>query len=103
MYFFFSIAILGSRYDTRIAGPSIAMHRCIDASLRPYYFCNIAEKLVNKLPLRTYGEDRVEDLYKRKGVERNSFKFNVVGQDGVENILKSLDVAKSVGEDKICS
>ena len=32
---FFSIAILGSRYDTRIAGPSIAMHRCIDASLRP--------------------------------------------------------------------
>ena len=31
----FSIAILGSRYDTRIAGPSIAMHRCIDASLHP--------------------------------------------------------------------
>ena len=25
----FSIAILGSRYDTRITGPSIAMHRCI--------------------------------------------------------------------------
>ena len=66
-----------------------------------HYFCNIAEKLVNKLPLRTYGEDRVEDFYKGKGVERNSFKFNVVGQDEVENILKSLDVAKSVGEDKI--
>ena len=29
----FSIAILGSRYDTRIAGPSIAMHRCIDTTL----------------------------------------------------------------------
>ena len=28
-FFFFSIAILGSRYDTRIASPSIAMHRCI--------------------------------------------------------------------------
>ena len=28
-FFNFSIAILGSRYDTRIAGPSIAMHRCI--------------------------------------------------------------------------
>ena len=27
-----------------------------------HYFCNIAEKLVNKLPLRTYGEDRVEDF-----------------------------------------
>ena len=31
---FFSIAILGSRYDTRIAGPSIAMHRCIVTPLR---------------------------------------------------------------------
>ena len=31
-----TIAILRSRYNTRIAGPSIAMHRCIDASLRPY-------------------------------------------------------------------
>ena len=30
------IAILRSRYNTRIVGPSIAMHRCIDASLRPY-------------------------------------------------------------------
>ena len=37
---YFSIAILGSRYDTRIAGPSIAMHRCIDASLRPYTACH---------------------------------------------------------------
>ena len=24
-----------SRYDMRIAGPSIAIHRCIDVSLRP--------------------------------------------------------------------
>ena len=30
------IAILRSRYNTRIVGPSIAMHRCIDVSLRPY-------------------------------------------------------------------
>ena len=30
-----SIAILGSRYDTRIAGPSIAMHRCIVTTLVP--------------------------------------------------------------------
>ena len=37
----FSITILGSRYDTRIAGPSIAMHRCIDASLRPYFQCEL--------------------------------------------------------------
>ena len=29
-----------------------------------HYFCNIAEKLVDKLPLRTYREDRVEDYYK---------------------------------------
>ena len=42
------------------------------------YFCNIAEKLVDKLPLRTYREDRVQDYYKEKGIERNSFKFNVV-------------------------
>ena len=37
-FFFFLVSryLVGSRYDTRIAGPSIAMHRCIDASLRPY-------------------------------------------------------------------
>ena len=40
---FFSIAILGSRYDTRIVGPSIAMHRCIDASLRPYWKTNFCK------------------------------------------------------------
>ena len=33
------IAILGSRYDTHLAGPSIAIHRYIDASLRAYYTC----------------------------------------------------------------
>ena len=30
------IAILRSRYDTRIANPSIMIHRWIDVSLRPY-------------------------------------------------------------------
>ena len=30
------------------------------------HFCNIAEKLVNKLPLRTYREDRVQDYYIKK-------------------------------------
>ena len=34
-----------------------------------HYFCNIVEKLVHKLPLRTYREDRMEDYYKEKGVE----------------------------------
>ena len=65
------------------------------------YFCNIAEKLVDKLPLRTYREDRVQDYYKEKGIERNSFKFNVVEQLEVENMLRSLDISKSAGEDKI--
>ena len=36
------------------------------------YFCNIAEKLVDKLPLRTYRYDRVQDYYKENGIERNS-------------------------------
>ena len=65
------------------------------------YFCNIAEKLVDKLPSRTYREDRVQDYYKEKGIERNSFKFNVVEQLEVENMLRSLDISKSAGEDKI--
>ena len=65
------------------------------------YFCNIAEKLVDKLPLRTYREDRVQDYYKEKGIERNSFKFNVVEQLEVENMLRSLGISKSAGEDKI--
>ena len=64
-------------------------------------FCNIAEKLVDKLPLRTYREDRVEDYYKEKGIERNSFKFNVVEQLEVENMVRYIDVSKSAGEDKI--
>ena len=54
---------------------------------------------VDKLPLRTYREDRVQDYYKEKGIERNSFKFNVVEQ--VENMLSYLDISKSAGEDKI--
>ena len=47
----------------------------------------MAEKLVHKLPLMTYKDDRVDDLYIEKGVERNSFKFNVVEQVEVENML----------------
>ena len=31
------IAMLGSRYDMRIAGPSIAMHRCIITTLIQSY------------------------------------------------------------------
>ena len=65
------------------------------------YFCNIADRLVDKLPLATYREDRVEDYYKEKGIERNSFKFNVVEQLEVENMLRSLDISKSAGEDNI--
>ena len=65
------------------------------------YFCSNAEKLVDKLPLRTYREDRVEDYYTGKGIERNSFKFNVVEQLEVENMLRSLDISKSAGEDNI--
>ena len=57
-----------------------------------HYFCNIAEKLVDKLPLRNYREDRVDDYYKEKGIERNSFKFNVVEQLEVENMLRYLDL-----------
>ena len=64
------------------------------------YFCNIAEKLVDKLPSRTYREDIVQDYYKEKGIERNSFKFNVVEQLEVENMLRSLDISKSAGEDR---
>ena len=64
-------------------------------------FCKIAEKFVDKLPLRTYREDRVEDYYKEKGFEINSFKFNVVEQFEVDNMLRSLDISKSAGEDKI--
>ena len=62
-----------------------------------HYFCNIAEKLVHKLPLRTYREDRVEDYYKEKGVERNSFKLNVVEQVEVEISLRSLDRYLKIG------
>ena len=51
--------------------------------------------------MRTYREDRVQDYYKEKGIERNSFKFNVVEQLEVENMLRSLDISKSAGEDKI--
>ena len=47
-----------------------------------------------------YREDRVQDYYKEKGIERNSFKFNVVEQLEVENMLRSLDISKSAGEDK---
>ena len=65
------------------------------------YFCNIAEKLVDKLPLRIFREDRTQDYYKEKGIERNSLKFNVVEQLEVENMLRSLDISKSAGEDKI--
>ena len=57
-----------------------------------HYFCNIADKLVHKLPLRTYREDRTVDYYKDKGVERNSFKLNVVEQVEVEIMLRSLDI-----------
>ena len=66
-----------------------------------HYFCNIAEKLVHKLPLRTYREDRTEDYYKEKGVKRNSSKLNVVEQVEVEIMLRCLDISKSAGEDKI--
>ena len=65
-----------------------------------HYFCNIAEKFVQSLPLRTYREDNVEDYYKEKRTERNSFKFNVVEQFEVENMLRSLDISKSA-EDKL--
>ena len=68
-------------------------------------FCNIAEKLVDKLPLRTYREDRVEGYHynKEKGIERNYFKFNVVEQLEVENMVRYLDISKSAGVDKISS
>ena len=66
-----------------------------------HYLCNIPEKLVDKLPLRTYREDRVEDYYKEKDIERHSFKSNVVEQLEVENMLRSLDISKSAGEVKI--
>ena len=62
-----------------------------------HYFCNIAEKVVDKLPLRTYREDTVEDYYKENGVERISFKFNVVEQFEMDIILRSPDISKSAG------
>ena len=43
----------------------------------------------------------MEDYYKEKGVERNSFKLNVVEQVEVDIMLRYLDISKSAGEDKI--
>ena len=41
------------------------------------FFCNIADKLVNKLPTRKFDEDQITN-YKEKGVNANSFNVTVV-------------------------
>ena len=64
-------------------------------------FCNIAAKLVDKLPKTYFGEGKITEYYKDQGVNANSFNFTVVTEDEVLKLLQTLNTAKSTGCDNI--
>lgn len=66
------------------------------------FFCNIASKLVEKLPKRQFEEQKIVDLYKDK-IQSDRFKFNVVSDDEVFKLLKDINVSKSTGCDGIAA
>ena len=66
-----------------------------------HFFCNIAAKLVDKLPKTDFDEDKIQAYYKEKGVSKDSFKFTVVTETEVLKLLSSLNVTKSTGCDNI--
>ena len=65
------------------------------------FFCTVASKRVKKIHKRNFDEGKIFYFYKNKGVHQNTFKFNVVSEEEVQKILKSLNVSKSTGADNI--
>ena len=65
------------------------------------FFCNIASKLLEKLPYRRFDEDKIVEFYQKQSVKLKSFSLNVVTDTEIEKLLKSLSVSKSTGCDKI--
>jgi len=79
----------------------IVFDSVIVASKFNNFFCNIASKLVEKLPKREFEEKQLLDFYQQKNVMSNSFSFTVVSEDEVFKLLSSLNTAKSTGCDNI--
>jgi hypothetical protein len=65
------------------------------------FFCNVAEKLVEKLVKRPFDKNDITKFYKENGVVANSFSFTVVTEEEVLKLLKGLNVTKSTGCDNI--
>ena len=67
------------------------------------FFCTIANSLVDKLPKvdRSSLSKKINDFYKSKDVEKNSFCLCRVNEDLVVKHLSSLNVSKATGQDGI--
>jgi hypothetical protein len=65
------------------------------------FFCNIAAKLVEKLPKINFDDSNITKYYREKGVSKDSFKFTVVTEEEVLKLLLKLNVTKSTGCDNI--
>ena len=65
------------------------------------FFCNIAKKLVEKLPNRQFNERNIFDFYQEQNLSLNTFKFTIVADKDIEKLRKSLNISKSTGCDNI--
>ena len=65
------------------------------------FFTSIASKLVSKLPASRFSPSKVDSFYEANGIRKESFTLNVVAEEEIEKLLKSLNVHKSTGCDSI--
>ena len=64
------------------------------------FFCNIAKKLVDKLPSgHNIKYEKVSEFYKNKGVTDDKLKLKKMSEDEICKLLNKLNVAKATGHD----
>lgn len=66
------------------------------------FFCNVAQKLVDKLPSNTKIDiETIRNYYSKKNVVSDQFKFTKVSESEVLKMLKDINVNKATGMDNI--
>ena len=90
-----------SRKVGLVNGDEICFEDLFVASKFNSFFCNIASKLVGKLPQRQYDQAKVDTFYHDKGTIKNSFGFTSISEGETLKLLSSLNIAKSTGHDNI--
>ena len=80
---------------------NIAFDRKTITSKFSDFFCNIADKLVEKLNKKPFNAQKLTDFHKDKRVNPNAFSLTGVAVDKICEQLSFLNITKSVGYDGI--